>query len=82
MNLERAALKGRLEEAKNDLRGVELRGDALINQIRPLLDPYADTIADVDTATALVLMGDLAKLKDSAVALQCRIKEFEGDLNG
>lgn len=82
MNLERAALMGRLEKAKDDLRGVELRADSMIDQIRLILDPYADTVADIDTTKGTVLMVDLAKLKGQAVELRGKIAEFERDLNG
>ena len=82
INLERAALKGRLADDKQEFQRVNIRADSLLSDIRAILDPYADSVVDIDTARAVVLMGDLHKLKEKAVFLANKIKEMEDSLYG
>ena len=82
MNVERAALKGRLADAKQELQRLEIRGNALMKQIHHCLDPYADSVTDLDANKAQVLLQDLVEIRNQAASLKAKIAEFEQDLNG
>lgn len=82
INLERAALKGRLVDAKKELQVVIIKADNLVADIRAILDPYAESITEIDTERALVLMEELNALRRDAQKLTRKVKEFEVALNG
>jgi len=82
INLERAGLESRLRGAEEDLRRLEVKADGLVAQIRFKIDPYADSVTELDTDDARIAMEELCKVKAEAVELKRRIKEYKGALYG
>ena len=59
MNLERAAMQGRLAEAKNTRNKLRMRAEALCFAIRNLLNTALTDIDQIEIAQADQLMDDL-----------------------
>ena len=81
-NLESAALKGRLAEAEHDLDRINIRADSLVTEIRFVMDPQADSVTDIDTEKAVILVEELHKLREKAVSLDRKIRQMGEALNG
>ena len=79
---ERAVTEARLRGDQNELKQIEVRADALISDIRAKVDPYADSVDELDMEAVLLLVEALAKLKERAIFIKRKIKEFEAALYG
>ena len=75
-------MKARLEGDRQELKKIEVRADALVSEIRSMLDPYADSVCELKTGRALVLIHDLERQRERAVFIAHKIREYEEALNG
>ena len=81
-NLERAALKGRVLQDRQELKKLEIKADALVSELRALLDPYADTILEIDTEKVKVLCDELHTIREKAEFTSKKLRKMEEELNG
>lgn len=82
INVERAALKGQLQDCELELSNIETLAEGIVMQIRLKIHQNADSVTDLDTAEALVLMKDLHKKKERARILQHKIQGYQEQLYG
>lgn len=82
INLERAATEAKLRGDQEELKRIEVRADSAIADLRMKLDPYADSVADLDIETCVMLADDLQRLKEKAVFLKRKIHDYEAALYG
>lgn len=73
--------KGRLADMVNRLHNLQLKGANLLITVRGKLDPYSDTITDIDTEAAKVAMDDLHETVQQARDLESKISRIRADLN-
>jgi hypothetical protein len=82
INQERAVTQAKLAGDRDELKRLELRADALVSDIRAKLDPYGDSVTELNTEAACMLIEDLHKVRERAVFLKRKIAEYEAALNG
>lgn len=81
MNNEFLQAKGRLADTQSRLHNLKLKAANLLVTVRGKLDPYADSITDLDTAAAKVAMEDLDATVAQARILEAQIARIKADFN-
>lgn len=81
MNPEFLQAKGRLADAQSRLHNLNLKAANLLVTLRGKLDPYADSITELDTEAAKAAMDDLHDTVLQARELQTLIKRIKTDFN-
>jgi hypothetical protein len=82
INLERAGTEAKLRGDQEELKLLEVRADAIVADLRGKLDPYADSIVEIETESCVLLAGDLNRIKERAIFLKRKIVEYETALYG
>jgi len=81
MNLERAAMKGRLEELKAERRALELRCEGLCRGIRQDLNTMLVPVTQLEVPRAAQQMEDLPAAWGELTALDSQISRLERELD-
>ena len=81
MNLERAAMKGRLEELKAERRALELRCEGLCRGIRQDLNTMLVPVTQLEVPRAAQQMEDLTAAWGELTALDSQISRLERELD-
>lgn len=80
---ERLVLKGRLTDARQRLKEMQLKAESYIIVLRDIYDPYsAEDITNIDAARGEVIARELNLLCQEASRLKEQIKKLEEALNG
>lgn len=82
MNPERQLIKARLADCRDQKEQLELQGESLLITLRQTLDPYADSIADLNTDRASQAMSDLHACARELRGLNGKIRRLEEGLHG
>ena len=75
-------LRARREEARRELERLEIVGARLVTDVRMLLDPYADSVTELDLERVKELFGELYRYWQEARKLRekiARISEALGE---
>jgi len=80
MNLERAAMKGRLEEDRASSARLRLKIDGLCQSIRQQLNTALTSVDELDVPLAAQMMDDLVAAYAELTALAGRIARLEKEL--
>lgn len=81
MNLERAAMKGRLEESKAARRALDMRCEALCRGIRQDLNTMLTPVTQLEVPRAAQQMEDLTAAWGELAALDSQIARLERELD-
>lgn len=81
MNLERAAMKGRLEELKQNRAVLALRCSGLARSIRELLNTFLTPVERMEIPMAAQQMDDLAASWGELAALDSEIERLNRELD-
>jgi len=73
-------LRARKEEAKRELERIEIVAARLVADVRMLLDPYADSVTELDLRRAHELMRELYGHWEEARRLKEKIDRITADL--
>jgi len=76
---EKIRLKGRLTEAKSQLKELEIKADGLIISLRLHIDPYKK-LTELEGKIIAQQSNELARICEEAKRLEAEIKEMEADL--
>lgn len=82
MDTERAIIKTEMNDCEQELARIEIQADAAVTQIRLKINPNADSVTDLATGEALVLLKGLHKEKERAEFLKKKIKKYQEQLYG
>jgi len=82
MNMERAALKGQLQDAKRELGDLDLLAAGQIIAARGFINPYAEDVTLLETDKALAQVKALHETVETMRTLKTRIKKLEDALHG
>lgn len=82
VSTERQLAKARLADHRNEIKKLELQGESLLITLRQTLDPYADSIGDINTERANQAMGDLHACAVQIRDLHGKIRRLEEGLHG
>lgn len=81
MNLERAAMKGRLEELKAERRALDMRCESLCRGIRQDLNTMLAPVTQLEVPRAAQQMEDLTAAWGELAALDSQISRLERELD-
>jgi len=82
MNMERAALKGQLQDAKKEHNDLDLLAAGQIIAARGFINPYTEDVTLLETEKALAQVRALHETVEKMRTLKTRIKKLEDALNG
>lgn len=80
MNLERAALRGRLAEAEQKLISLKKKGEALCSFMRQALNISLTTIEDIDIGQAAQMFDELVMTLAEIAGLKTEIGKLNKEL--
>lgn len=80
LNLERAAMRGRLAEAQENRRRLRLKAEGLCSAIRAGLNTALTDVEEIEIAQAAGQMDDLVAVMGELAALQGQIARLEREL--
>jgi hypothetical protein len=80
MNLERAAMKGRLAELEGQINALRHRGRGLAGSIRLLLNDNLTALEDMEISQAAELMGQLQTAHAELLLARSEISRLEREL--
>ncbi|WP_305042385.1 hypothetical protein [Geoalkalibacter sp.] len=81
MNLERAAMKGKLADLKDKRRAAELRAEGLCRSIRSELNTLIRPVAECEVPTAAQQMDDLVAAWGELASLDGQIARLTRELD-
>lgn len=82
MNIERAAMKGQLQDAKKELSNLDLLAAGQIIAARGFINPYTEDVTLLETDKALAQVNALHETVEKMRTLKTRIKKLEDALHG
>lgn len=82
MNMERAALKGQLVDARKQLKELDMLASGQLMAARNYLNPYLEDVTELNTEKAVVQVKALHETTDKMRALKERINKLEDALDG
>ena len=82
MDMERAALKGQLQDSKKQFNDLDLLAAGQIIAARGFINPYTEDVTLLETEKALVQVRALHETVETMRTLKTRIKKLEDALNG
>ncbi len=82
MNMERAALKGQLQDAKKEFNDLDLLAAGQIIAARGFINPYTEDVTLLETEKALAQVNALHETVEKMRTLKTRIKKLEDALHG